>query len=454
MSAVRCLMRLPLRAPRRTPCAHSQSRSFLFSRSILNPTPSPSPSPSLTLTPTASSHSPAPPIQSPNPPSPPTTSPLQTLAVDSSPSPAIPDVSSPASQPLPVDAPVPKPTESLLDPSLSSDFVKALDSVIVDPAKDIVGEASEPLLTAITNLGDIKTLGLGHWTPVGLIENLIEGVYVTTGMPWWATIAVTTIALRFALLPFVLKSQRAAAEMANLKPILGPLQAEMRELQVAGADLSRQRVVMKKIQDVYAANGLNPFAGMWGLVQAPVFMSAFLGLRAMAELPVPGFTSGGIFWFHDLSVMDPMYILPIVATGTMLVVMEASSEAQVSGATNASQMNMMKKVFRTLILVSLPFTCTLPAAIFVYWVTSNFLTLLQFYMLKDARVRKILSLPEIKQFPKFDAKGTSAASTGITVSGVTAEGLLAVKPMKFGEAWRLAKDEADRRKKAAIPLLK
>jgi len=49
----------------------------------------------------------------------------------------------------------------------------------------------------------------------------------------------------------------------------------------------------------------------------PIFLSVFIGLRQMANLPVESMKTGGTAWFTDLTVPDPYYLLPLV-TMTML----------------------------------------------------------------------------------------------------------------------------------------
>lgn len=58
--------------------------------------------------------------------------------------------------------------------------------------------------------------------------------------------------------------------------------------------------------------------------QAPVFISFFIALREMANLPVPSLQTGGLWWFQDLTVSDPIYVLPLVVTATMWCVLEVS----------------------------------------------------------------------------------------------------------------------------------
>jgi YidC/Oxa1 family membrane protein insertase len=54
----------------------------------------------------------------------------------------------------------------------------------------------------------------------------------------------------------------------------------------------------------------------------PFFISFFLGIRGLANYPLESMMYGGIFWFPDLSVADPYYILPVFTAVTMLITME------------------------------------------------------------------------------------------------------------------------------------
>jgi len=68
-----------------------------------------------------------------------------------------------------------------------------------------------------------------------------------------------------------------------------------------------------KLLTLYRDNGYSPFAGFIMLIQIPVFLSMFRMLWRAAQLPVPGFLTGGLWWFTDLTVPDPYFILPAVS---------------------------------------------------------------------------------------------------------------------------------------------
>ena len=54
----------------------------------------------------------------------------------------------------------------------------------------------------------------------------------------------------------------------------------------------------------------------------PFFISFFLGIRGLANYPLESMMYGGTLWFHDLTVADPYYILPVFTAVTLFVTME------------------------------------------------------------------------------------------------------------------------------------
>ncbi|KAI8928815.1 60Kd inner membrane protein-domain-containing protein [Entophlyctis helioformis] len=274
------------------------------------------------------------------------------------------------------------------------------------PEGTSLGEAliSEPVLTAITQWGDLKLLGLANSNPVGWTQSLTELIFVYTGLPWWATIVVATIAIRLLLLPLTLKAQRATTKLANLRPITDPIQQEMVRLRGQGDKMGSQAAA-KKMFDIYAANKVSPFSAIWGLAQAPVFICFFMGIRGMAQHPVPGFETGGFGWVTDLTVSDPTYILPILSTIGMLIAMEAGAAA---GAAAGGQTQTTKNIIRAVAILTTPLLAGMPAAVFMYIIASTYMTLPQIYLLNLPAVRKLLNLETVQHTLPPKAGGITA----------------------------------------------
>lgn len=49
-------------------------------------------------------------------------------------------------------------------------------------------------------------------------------------------------------------------------------------------------------------------------------ISTFLAIRGMAKLPVDSLSTGGALWFTDLTMADPFYVLPVLATASILTI--------------------------------------------------------------------------------------------------------------------------------------
>ena len=177
-------------------------------------------------------------------------------------------------------------------------------------------------LAELAAQGDLASLGLGGWTPVGLLQTAIDSLHTTVHLPWWAAIVTATVALRVCLTPIVIKMQRNAAILNNLRPELDKVQKRIKEYQQAGNQIMAAQEMARLLQ-TYKKHGCSPIKLMvMPFVQFPVFISFFLALRKMATVPIESMKEGGAFWFTDLTVPDPFYVLPIMACLSFMATIE------------------------------------------------------------------------------------------------------------------------------------
>lgn len=139
--------------------------------------------------------------------------------------------------------------------------------------------------------------------------------------------------------------------------------------EVVVAMRSGNRALAEKKQEeqkaIMTAAGVHPGRVLMGpLLQFPVFISFFVGIRRMTTSN-PELLTGGTAWFTDLSTKDPTYILPIVAGATLLAMTELGGE---SGNKMTPQ---MKMAMRGVVAISVPLTAWLPSALFCYWIPNN-----------------------------------------------------------------------------------
>ncbi|KAG2172019.1 hypothetical protein INT43_001496, partial [Umbelopsis isabellina] len=277
--------------------------------------------------------------------------------------------------------------------NITPDAVAAASENITHDVADVVSAAptSEAVSAAVAQIGDFKAMGLCNYTPVGALEAALEAIHVTTGLPWWAAIAATTVAIRTLMLPLMVKVQRNNARVANINPDLQRIMNNVNEAKKSGDQMAIAKY-SQQAQQLFKDNECHPAKSLLlPVFQAPVMISFFMALRGMAELPVPGFLDGGLAWFTDLSVKDPYYVLPILSSAGMLAILETGSE---TGAANPQAAG-MKKFFRGMTILMIPFTAWMPSSVFVYWVTNNMFTLGQFMALKAPAVRSALNIPKL-----------------------------------------------------------
>lgn len=94
-------------------------------------------------------------------------------------------------------------------------------------------------------------------------------------------------------------------------------------LQTGNAAMSAQ--TSAELFSIYKKNGCNPYKmALTPLIQLPVFISFFVAIRQMAAVPVESMKTGGLYWFTDLTVPDPYYLLPFMGCAAFIAIIEVT----------------------------------------------------------------------------------------------------------------------------------
>ena len=264
----------------------------------------------------------------------------------------------------------------------------------------------EEYFQGIVEATDFASLGLGGYSPSGLIQTILESLHNNVGLPWWVCIVSSTIVLRTALFPFVVRSMRSAQRTTMVQPQITELMEKSRRANLKGDTFEAEKYTLKyysilKKNDI---TPLNQFINI--LVQTPFFISFFFALRGMYNAPVESLATGGVLWFPNLLIPDPYFLLPLSTSITMLVSM------QVSETRNAMESNpMLKYGLVGLSLLLFPITMKFPAALTIYWCTSNIFTTAVSLTITSNKVAPFFGLKPMSQISKEVAnrpKGKSA----------------------------------------------
>jgi len=252
----------------------------------------------------------------------------------------------------------------------------------------VIGEASQ-------HFGYLQSIGLAQswWWPPEAIEHILEIVHVCTGLPWWATIALTTVGIRAAMFPLYLKSSDMMARNSKIKPQLDEIQAEM----YTAGDMAESQQIMLKRKKLLKEHGIKTRYLLAPALQLPVALGFFAGLRHMANANVDGFSNQGILWFQDLAAPDPYLGLQCLSAAVIMGFMRAGGE---TGAQTFSPQ--VKKFLMYLPLISIPATMSLSSGVILYFFVNGFFSVIQSQLLKNKAFRKRMGLAEIVPPPPPD----------------------------------------------------
>ena len=149
-------------------------------------------------------------------------------------------------------------TELLQDDQVTNPFlqenVSALDSMTTN------SELLKDMADAVTSVGEpsLSSLGLGGWSPIGLVQQCLELVHVYGDISWCASIALVTVCFRLLVLPLTVKASANAAKLNNIRPQLEEIQAKMRELRNSQESVASGALI-GQMKQLYKEHDCNPF---------------------------------------------------------------------------------------------------------------------------------------------------------------------------------------------------
>ena len=173
---------------------------------------------------------------------------------------------------------------------------------------------------------------------------------------WGVAIILLTVTLKLVFFPLSAASYKSMAKMKLVTPRL----TKIREMYAN--DRARQNQAM---MELYKTEKINPLGGCFPiLVQIPVFIALYWVLLAAIELRHAPF----MLWIHDLSALDPFYVLPILMTVTMVI--QTKLNPVPPDPVQAKVMMFMPFVFSI-------FFFFFPAGLVLYWLVNNILSITQ-----------------------------------------------------------------------------
>eukprot|EP00879_Flechtneria_rotunda_P009668 GHRR01010116.1.p1 GENE.GHRR01010116.1~~GHRR01010116.1.p1 ORF type:complete len:364 (+),score=124.25 GHRR01010116.1:183-1274(+) len=260
-------------------------------------------------------------------------------------------------------------------------------------------------------------------SPLVLGSSVWELVHSSTGLPWWASIPLTTFALRTAMLPFTLKAKSAALNwllMQQATQTASNLLEQLQQQQAAAASsasstpkqqylnapqplkqpsrLRLTRMYYKYYRKQHKTTSLWWFIAN-GVIQVEVFVLMSAALRQMAYSQWPGLTSEGLWWFTDLtqpSVVWGTWVCPYGVAGVLLPLgLTALYLKTIEKTPLASRSPGMKLLLDA---GSLPYfvgSSLVPQATLLYWAGNTVFFYCLQAVLQSTMVAKAVGLPAL-----------------------------------------------------------
>ena len=153
-----------------------------------------------------------------------------------------------------------------------------------------------------------STIDLGWFAFIGRpLLWLLQQFHAVVGN-WGVAIILLTFLVKALTLYWTTKSMRSMKAMAALSPQLKAIQEKYKD--------DRQRIQAETMA-LYKVHNVNPIAGCLPiLLQMPVWIALYRMLSSAGELYAQPFIGG---WINDLTLPDPVYVLPIALMITMFL---------------------------------------------------------------------------------------------------------------------------------------
>lgn len=177
---------------------------------------------------------------------------------------------------------------------------------------------------------------------------------------WGGAIILVTLVVKLVFYKLSETSYKSMARMRKIQPKFKVLRERYAE--------DKQKM-NKALMELYKREKINPLGGCLPiLVQMPVFLALYWVLVESVELRQAPF----IFWINDLSIRDPIFVLPLLMGVSMYIQFKLNPTPPDP---------IQAKVFAMMPIMMTAFMAFFPAGLVLYWLMNNILSIAQQYVI-------------------------------------------------------------------------
>lgn len=255
---------------------------------------------------------------------------------------------------------------------------------------------------------------VSHSTAVSYFQNAFMSFHDLTGLPWWATVVIYTIALRMVTFPFAVYAQKIKARLHTILETELPAMNEELKREVTIYSIQNnlneressalyQRSFKKQYNKLIERDNCHPLKTtltVW--FQIPIWVCHSIGIRNIINMqPDPSsnraiiaftqLTVGGCLWIPNLIESDVTYIIPVVWCLTNLANIEIGALEKNDSPSKFK--TIITNVFRGITIAIVPIAATVPSCLSLYWCTSSLCAFAQNLILLSPKAKQILGIP-------------------------------------------------------------
>jgi YidC/Oxa1 family membrane protein insertase len=234
------------------------------------------------------------------------------------------------------------------------------------------GIIAKPLYLALRALHNLMGPGIDNWG--------------------WAIIIVTVI-FNLVLLPTRIWTMKSSLKMMRIQPKVDALKSRYSHLKMNDPKRAEMNTEMMQL---YKEEGVNMYGGCLPmLLQMPLFFAYYRVLLNAVEL-----RQAHWFWLHDLSMPDPLHILPVLIIGTMFLVQYITPTPGMDP--------MQRRMMAIMMPVIMGFTLWhFASGLALYWITGNVINLGMQVAINNSKIGKEMHEIAARRAAKKLAKGGS-----------------------------------------------
>ena len=200
---------------------------------------------------------------------------------------------------------------------------------------------------------------------------------------YWFSIVLLTVSVRILLIPLTVKQVKSTRVMQELAPEIKKLQAKHK---------NDKAKLNEEMMALYKERGFNPMAGCWPLLaQMPFFFALY---QVIYRPQIDG--EPNILWgktFFGIPLQQHWLALPgweklFSAAGITILILTTTmalttyiSQRQLMNKQTAQVNPQQQTIMKIMPLMFFVFAVNVPLAVIIYWVTTNFWSVGQQYML-------------------------------------------------------------------------